>query len=751
MFKEYPYINLTDLKLDWLMKLVKEVNEKLSEYLENSVITFADPITWDITSQYTALTCVVASDGTAYLSKQPVPAGVNISNTNYWLPIFNYDDNINTLRSQIAYNAGNAATISQDLHEGDLVFWHGLIYQATIDMSSGSALIEGSNIRKYTVDEKINDVSGSVSQVSTDLANEIIDRQNADLTLQGNIDAEVLNRQNADITLQNNIDAEVLNRQNADDDIMDIINTIESGIFVKPESKGAAGDGVTDDTGAVQAAINDVIDKKADAVLLENTYLVTSTLSVPGDCIILGPGTLTYNTPFDVIYASDSKVIMKGIKFSGPAPQDANNGKHIVTLIDTHDSVIERCNFNNVNGESAIYVDSCTNTVVRDNFILNFSFIGILIYRDCTNTLVQGNVIVNCVNTSSGYGIQNNVPGAGGAYATDLILDGNIIKHVPCWDGIMSHGGTNVIITNNICDDCRTGIDCSAKYTDAFSIQKNYVISDNVLISSTDTSIPGSNINAGIIFGYDNSSMSYCATIANNEIRNFSIGTGGNTGGIRLSNCAAVKVIGNNILNCTRAMIWASNYRPDSDWTISGNMFECTSQGFNIGAGVYKNIAVVGNNFKSLGTGSWAFGVGSGARLIRCFERANTFENIYQAPPSSGARQTFYTEKDANVNANQQNSVYEKGDKVYCNTPSSNIGWVAMNTGVNAPTAWAASTDLTLGAAVSTSGRAYVCTIAGTTGGSAPTHTDGEAANGSATLLYVGDSSVTWRAFGALI
>lgn len=206
-FSHYPYQNFSDYNLDWLMQLVKKVNEKLSEYLENSVITFADPITWDITAQYTALTCVIDSDGTAYLSKQPVPAGVDISNTNYWLPIFNYDDNINTLRSQIAYNARNSATITQDLKTGDLVFWDGLIYQVLTDMTAGSALIIGSNIKKYTVDEKINDVITSVTNTASALAQEIQDRQNADTQLQNNIDAEAQARQDADTLLQNEIDA----------------------------------------------------------------------------------------------------------------------------------------------------------------------------------------------------------------------------------------------------------------------------------------------------------------------------------------------------------------------------------------------------------------------------------------------------------------------------------------------------------------------------------------------------------------
>ena len=67
-FFEFPHTRTYDSDLGWLIKAFREISAKLDTYLENAVITFADPITWDITEQYTALTCVIDSDGTAYLS-----------------------------------------------------------------------------------------------------------------------------------------------------------------------------------------------------------------------------------------------------------------------------------------------------------------------------------------------------------------------------------------------------------------------------------------------------------------------------------------------------------------------------------------------------------------------------------------------------------------------------------------------------------------------------------------------------------
>ena len=245
-FFEFPHTRTYDSDLGWLINAFNEISEKLDTYLENAVIKFADPITWDITEQYTALTCVIDSDGTAYLSKQPVPAGVDISNTDYWLPIFNYDDNINILRSQIAYNAQVSPTTGQALTAGDLVFWNGLIYKVLVDMPAGTAFIDGTNITPYTVDEKINEFGSDIS----DLSDDIDDIQNDITTINGDI-----------IAVNNRVDH------------------VLPDLWVFAEDYGAVGDGVTDDTVAIQKMFDECPDG-ATCIFGKRYYLTTQPLYV---------------------------------------------------------------------------------------------------------------------------------------------------------------------------------------------------------------------------------------------------------------------------------------------------------------------------------------------------------------------------------------------------------------------------------------------------------------------------------------
>lgn len=86
MFIEFPYTNFHELNLDWILKMIKELNDKFDEAI-SAKIKFADPVQWDITKQYETLTLVI-NDNMAYLSMQPVPAGTPIDNTDYWQNVF---------------------------------------------------------------------------------------------------------------------------------------------------------------------------------------------------------------------------------------------------------------------------------------------------------------------------------------------------------------------------------------------------------------------------------------------------------------------------------------------------------------------------------------------------------------------------------------------------------------------------------------------------------------------------------------
>lgn len=101
--EQYPYTNFHDLNLDWIIKTIKEMNSKLDEAISNkSGIQFADPMEWDINSSYPELRVVVDGNNIGYLSIKAVPAGILLSDEEYWQPIFNMDaifdmlDNIDT-------------------------------------------------------------------------------------------------------------------------------------------------------------------------------------------------------------------------------------------------------------------------------------------------------------------------------------------------------------------------------------------------------------------------------------------------------------------------------------------------------------------------------------------------------------------------------------------------------------------------------------------------------------------------------
>lgn len=110
-----PYTNFHDMNLDWIIEALNEFNRKLANFVSLNTIKYADPIKWDITSQYAQNTLVLdPQDGTAYLSVQPVPQGVQITNNDYWTPVFTLQNFIDPLKNAITavpqQENGQAAT-----------------------------------------------------------------------------------------------------------------------------------------------------------------------------------------------------------------------------------------------------------------------------------------------------------------------------------------------------------------------------------------------------------------------------------------------------------------------------------------------------------------------------------------------------------------------------------------------------------------------------------------------------------------
>lgn len=99
-WSKYPYTNFHELNLDMILRMMKELHEDWDEFKALNTITFDGA--WDITKQYPAWCIVNDNGGTqGYISIKPVPAGVIISNTEYWVSIVDYSATIADLQNRV--------------------------------------------------------------------------------------------------------------------------------------------------------------------------------------------------------------------------------------------------------------------------------------------------------------------------------------------------------------------------------------------------------------------------------------------------------------------------------------------------------------------------------------------------------------------------------------------------------------------------------------------------------------------------
>lgn len=321
-----PYTNFHDLNLDWIMDELNEFNTKLTNFVSLATIKYADPIQWDITSQYEANTVVVDSNGNAYLSVQPVPSGVSLDRTEFWTKIGNFDALWADVKKAITpLDEGHSPTATANRDVNDLVWVNGALVRVTRAMIAGDAYVPGSNCVSSSTNEILSYIIGSLNILLTEerharenadtqlqqaITAEQTARENADTHLQTTIDAEKTARENADANLQTAIDAETTARKDADNKLQKNIDAaLKSAVnWANVKTYGAVGDGSTDETSAFNAA-------KASGLPLyipQGTFKVSgfeSAQNVPVYIDGVIGGTITINGP---IMAKNKQIFEAG-------------------------------------------------------------------------------------------------------------------------------------------------------------------------------------------------------------------------------------------------------------------------------------------------------------------------------------------------------------------------------------------------------------------------------------------------------
>ena len=399
-----PYTNFHDLNLDWIIEVLNEFNTKLSDFVSLATIKYADPIQWNITSQYEANTVVVDSNGNAYLSVRPVPSGVSLDRTEFWTKIGNFDELWADVKRAITpYDEGHSPTATAARAVNNLVWVEGALVRVTKTMNAGDAYVPGSNCVSSSTNEVLHYL---ITAFNEGLSAEQTARENADRDLQTAIDTEKQAREDADSDLQTAIDTEKQAREDADSDLQTAIDTekqtrkdadtqLLNNINQMQTYVSAPGAGIkaNDQSAAAQntSTLQQLLDAGKTVFFPSGTYYMSAALYMKRGCGIIGENMrdtaliwitasngiiydLEYKAPnsYDDIYFT---IRIESLALYGVgATNGAGSGIYIrnktwmVTANQNHEE------YRKIKGDS--YALECRNSVIRD-IIVSGWLIGI--------------------------------------------------------------------------------------------------------------------------------------------------------------------------------------------------------------------------------------------------------------------------------------------------------------------------------------------------------------------------------------
>jgi len=373
------------------------------------------------------------------------------------------------------------------------------------------------------------------------------------------------------------------------------------GPFATPQLFGAVGDGVTDDSAAIQAAIN-----AHDNVLIpKGVYKVVSAPEVPSNKRIYGEsGSVILQEDFDnaatistgteyaglKILKNADNVRIKGLDIRGPFYGGStspvyrsigiavegrydeyfyDNGNYPAspdvtpTSLNTNIEILN-CRISGF-GQSGIIADNITEFRAKGNHITNCTRDGIRMYG-CIDFDVSENFVEDMTDGFPGEGIapNNNVYGitatriyhstAGDGSVDDYrptrrgIIARNIVNNCANWKALDTHGGTDISFVDNVIFNAHIGVGIDkGGYTaaDGYAPPRRLLIKGNVILAGpSNTELH----RAGIaVFAHDATleNIGEDITVEGNYIEGF--GLDSKDGGIVPSFIDRLNILGNTI------------------------------------------------------------------------------------------------------------------------------------------------------------------------------------------------------------
>lgn len=166
LFDNFPYTNFHELNLMWILQALKEIQTTTEQFVAINSLKYADPIQWNIVSQYEKNTIVIDPlTGTAYISVQPVPSGVALTNTDYWTVVFDLGSFVTRAAKNFTDRWEDTTTLTATFPTtaGDWLVWGDTLYVALVNITAGDQYVVDSNIKHFTIE----DVIGHIEDLTT--------------------------------------------------------------------------------------------------------------------------------------------------------------------------------------------------------------------------------------------------------------------------------------------------------------------------------------------------------------------------------------------------------------------------------------------------------------------------------------------------------------------------------------------------------------------------------------------------------
>ena len=176
---QFPYSDFHEMNLDWLIKKVKELDGKVDSFTVNNTIKYHDPVNWNIEESYPVNNIVFdLQSETYYISKKAVPAGIDISNSEYWLLVSPF--HVDMVLSETSINPIANKAVKAALNNVNAEF-----ERVDGEIAQTNAAIEA---EAQTREAEIAAANTAISTTSSGLTEEIFNRQSADAVLGARID-----------------------------------------------------------------------------------------------------------------------------------------------------------------------------------------------------------------------------------------------------------------------------------------------------------------------------------------------------------------------------------------------------------------------------------------------------------------------------------------------------------------------------------------------------------------------------------